>query len=143
MGVWEGSTRGNKLTLEGAVFRVDIRLLLFQLLPGFIFTDVVLLLFSGTAVLEPVLHAMVSSTVLFPRKALRNRTHIYPSIVYPHRLGKSLLGDAVGLVVLLKLGLEDLDLFLGKARLRFCGPRHLMVMNKMVVLILVCLHGVG
>jgi hypothetical protein len=54
-------------------------------------------------------------------------TNVDAGIVDSHGLGQGLLGAAVGLVVLLELGLEDLNLFLGEARLCLSCPRHLVM----------------
>lgn len=67
-------------------------------------------------------------------------TNVDAGIVDSHGLGQGLLGAAVGLVVLLELCLEDLDLFLGEARLCLSCPRHLVMMEEVTLVGIVQLH---
>jgi hypothetical protein len=50
---------------------------------------------------------------------MQGATNIYPRDLDTHLLRKASLGEAVGLVVQLELGFEDLDLMFGKPGLRF------------------------
>lgn len=76
------------------------------------------------------------------RKRALLGTYVDSGIVNMHRLSKSLLSGAVGFVVLLKLSLENLNLFLGEARLGFRRPGHLLVYEA-AVMGLIRFHGLG
>ena len=67
-------------------------------------------------------------------------TDIDTSIINSHRLSQRLLYRAVGLVVLLKLSLKDLDLFFRESGLCLSCSRHLVMVQEMALVSIVELH---
>lgn len=112
MNIREWCTRWHKIAFAirlGWVHAGRLILLPLDFLSRFVLPDISLLLFSCSSVLEPILY-MVSYRAR--GQAMVENTNIDSCIVDSHLLSKLLLGTAVGLVVLLKLGLQNLDLLL-------------------------------
>lgn len=64
-------------------------------------------------------------------------TDIDASIVHSHGFSKGLLSRTARFVVLLELGFQKFDFFLGQAGFRFSGPGHLVVLNQAAVMWLI------
>ena len=126
--------------MDKAASRLGAGLVLLDFLPRLIFSDISLLLFPSPTILEPVLNVSQHKTSCHLRGC---KTDVDTRIVHPHRLSKGFLNGTVWLVVLLELSLQDLHLLLGETWLRLGRARHLLMVNEVMMIRLICVHGVA